>query len=679
MTSKIVHLLSKEKRTALKLEEITKELKENSDEVQKTLKSLEEDGIIFRDKKGKYTLVANTTLKKGIIKITKRKGPIVVLPDKTEYPVIYKDHKTLQNHDVVLVDIQSIAKVVKILKRENHDYIGEVVKEGKYYKAVCEGHDSIILDKTYPIGTKLLIDGKFFTVKEVIGHKDDLGTREREILLENNFPISYSPEYLRELKEIPSSITEEDIEIYKRNGIKDLRNIQMVTIDGDDTKDFDDAVGVCNDDLYISIACVPFFIKENSYIWEDMLKRGISVYPPGMVNPMLHHYISNGICSLIPGENRITITLQIKLDNKANVISYKVIPSIINSRKRMTYSEVNAYLEDGNVISGYEDYTKTLEYLYVVANNIKNNMIENGFLDFSSNEVKIILENTKTKSIKKRYQGKAEDLIEFLMILHNLTLTDYFIKHKLPFIARNHDTPNMNKLSSWNHLLRMRGYDVGKLSSGTSSEISSRLNLYRDSKERIILDSYAIKSQAKAKYSACNIGHFAIGVDAYATFSSPIRRCDIINQKVLMDSIKYGDKYARSKWSILLPKLADMATDAERRADIVERKITDIRKAEYMERYIGYEYNALIEEVNTEYIKVLLPNMVEGRIYISKYEYSLSKDGLSLYSNSTSERILVGDSIRVKVVKVDIYTGTVIMNRESYREDIYNKKRIKRK
>ena len=266
------------------------------------------------------------------------------------------------------------------------------------------------------------------------------------------------------------------------------------------------------------------------------------------------------------------------------------------------------------------------------------------------------------------------------MILHNLVLTDYFIKNKLPFIARNHDEPNRNKLSSWNHLLKERGYNPSKMSDFSSREIIDRLNLYKDSKERVILDSYAIKGQSKAKYSAYNIGHFAIGVPAYATFSSPIRRCDLINQRVLIDSITYGDDYARKKWLVLLPKLADMATSAERRADKVERSTTNIRKAEHMEKYIGYDFDGLVSEVSNEYIKVLLPNMVEGKVFISKYEYNL-KDGFSLYSINSNERILVGDSIRVRVVKVDTYTGDITFNRESNRNIEYtsSKKKVKKR
>ncbi len=682
MESSIVTLLSMKKNKIMKLEDISKALDtHDSKRFMMSIKVLEEEGIIFRDKKGKYTLTSNTTLKKGKIKVTKRKGPIVVFDDKTELDVVYKDHKSLENHDIVLVDTSGVtAKVVKILKREYHNYIGEVIKEGKYYLVRSKDKEDIILDKIYPIGTKVLIDGKTNEIKEVIGHKDDLGTREKEILLENGFPISFSNEYMEELRKIPNKVTSREIETAKREGTIDLRDIPMTTIDGDDTKDFDDAIGVYNDDIYISIANVCKYIKDGTKIWDETMNRGISVYPPGMVNPYLHHYISNGICSLIPGEDRFTITSVVKINDKGKVISYRVSPSIINSRKRMTYDEVNSYLERNSVIEGYEDYTKELDRLYEVAKLIKDDMLKNGFLDFTSSEVKVILENNKTKNIKKRYQGKAEDLIEFLMILHNLVLTDYFIKHKLPFIARNHDEPNRNKLSSWNHLLKERGYNPSKMSDFSSREIIDRLNLYKDSKERVILDSYAIKGQSKAKYSAYNIGHFAIGVPAYATFSSPIRRCDLINQRVLIDSITYGDDYARKKWLVLLPKLADMATSAERRADKVERSTTNIRKAEHMEKYIGYDFDGLVSEVSNEYIKVLLPNMVEGKVFISKYEYNL-KDGFSLYSINSNERILVGDSIRVRVVKVDTYTGDITFNRESNRNIEYtsSKKKVKKR
>ena len=187
MESSIITILSQEKNKMMKLEEITKELKvQDTTKLLAVIKNLEETGIIFRDKKGRYTLITNTNLKRGLIKITKKKGPIVIFEDKTETVVTYKDH-------IVYVHISNnIAKVVKIIRREHHNFIAEVIKDEHGYKAVSNGYESIILDEIYPLGTKLLIDGKTLEVKEVLGHKDDVGTKEKEVLAEYNFPISFN-------------------------------------------------------------------------------------------------------------------------------------------------------------------------------------------------------------------------------------------------------------------------------------------------------------------------------------------------------------------------------------------------------------------------------------------------------------------------------------------------------
>ena len=215
MESSIITILSKEKNKMMKLEEITKELKiQDTTKLFAVIKNLEETGIIFRDKKGRYTLITNTNLKRGLIKITKKKGPIVIFEDKTEAVVTYKDHKTLENNDIVLVDISNnIAKVVKIIRREHHNFIAEVIKDEHGYKAVSNGYESIILDEIYPLGTKLLIDGKTLEVKEVLGHKDDVGTKEKEVLAEYNFPISFNEEYLKEVNSIEKSLSEEVIDM----------------------------------------------------------------------------------------------------------------------------------------------------------------------------------------------------------------------------------------------------------------------------------------------------------------------------------------------------------------------------------------------------------------------------------------------------------------------------------
>lgn len=436
MESSIITILSQEKNKMMKLEEITKELKvQDTTKLLAVIKNLEETGIIFRDKKGRYTLITNTNLKRGLIKITKKKGPIVIFEDKTETVVTYKDHKTLENNDIVLVDISNnIAKVVKIIRREHHNFIAEVIKDEHGYKAVSNGYESIILDEIYPLGTKLLIDGKTLEVKEVLGHKDDVGTKEKEVLAEYNFPISFNEEYLKEVNSIEKSLSEEVIDMDKRNGLKDQRSITSVTIDGDDTKDFDDAVAFHNNTVYVQIADPNRYIKDNSAMWDETLRRAISTYFPGCCNPMMHEILSNGICSLVPGEDRYAISMSIKIDDSGKVLNYKINEAVINNRKRMTYTEVNKYLEENTIPNGYENYTELLDNLYKTAMKVKRKMINEGFLEFTSDEVKFFFESSKLIDIRERHQGKAEELIEFLMLLHNMCMTDYFLKNKLPFI-----------------------------------------------------------------------------------------------------------------------------------------------------------------------------------------------------------------------------------------------------
>ena len=576
MESSIITILSQEKNKMMKLEEITKELKvQDTTKLLAIIKNLEETGIIFRDKKGRYTLITNTNLKRGLIKITKKKGPIVIFEDKTETVVTYKDHKTLENNDIVLVDISNnIAKVVKIIRREHHNFIAEVIKDEHGYKAVSNGYESIILDEIYPLGTKLLIDGKTLEVKEVLGHKDDVGTKEKEVLAEYNFPISFNEEYLKEVNSIEKSLSEEVIDMDKRNGLKDQRSITSVTIDGDDTKDFDDAVAFHNNTVYVQIADPNRYIKDNSAMWDETLRRAISTYFPGCCNPMMHEILSNGICSLVPGEDRYAISMSIKIDDSGKVLNYKINEAVINNRKRMTYTEVNKYLEENTIPNGYENYTELLDNLYKTAMKVKRKMINEGFLEFTSDEVKFFFESSKLIDIRERHQGKAEELIEFLMLLHNMCMTDYFMKNNLPFISRFHDKPNDEKICTWINLLKKKGYkiNINKKKDFTAEDIRQVQEVYKDAKEKVIYDKMAIMGQSKAKYSSCNVGHFALGMGAYSTGTSPIRRiAETINQRILNDAITKGVDYARRKWEKITPLIAKIATSSELRAIKAER------------------------------------------------------------------------------------------------------------
>lgn len=671
MENNIIKLLSNKKNNNLRVEEIANILKEDKEEVLTILRILSKEGIVYKNNNDRYILISNTSLRKGTIKVTSKKGIIVLLEDNTEKEVIYKDMKKLNNNDTVLVDYttkNNVVKVVKIIDREYYDFTAEVQKDGKKYIARCENGEDIILKEIYPLGTKLLIDGKTHLVKEVLGHKDDVSILEKEILALNKFPITFSDKYIEELEEIEKELNEDEILEAKRNGLKDQRNIPMVTIDGEDTKDFDDAVGYHNNTIYVQIADPNRYIKEKSSIWHETLKRGISVYFPGCCNPMMHENLSNGICSLVPNEDRYAVSFAIKIDNTGKVINYKINEAVMNNRKRMTYEDVNKYLEENILLDDYQEYQDLLDNLYNSAMKVKHKMLEEGFLSFTSDEVKFFFTNDKISNIKARHEGKAEELIEFLMLLHNMCMTDYFIKNRLPFISRFHDNPNNEKIEKWITLLKKKGYKInlGKKKDFTNQDIKEVQQSYLGTKEQIVYDRLAIMSQSKAKYSATNIGHYALGLGAYSTGTSPIRRLsDTINQRILKDSLHYGIDYTREKWEKVTPYIARIATSAELRAIKCERKIDDIRKAEYMKQFEKEDFEVIISDIKDKYMTVLYKEqMVYGKLYYNEKCFHLGKDGYSLMG-SNGEKILIGDILEVKLSKVNTLTGEIIFTKKT--------------
>lgn len=685
MREEIILLLSNKKTNNLSLEEITQKLSTNKEKIQEVLQNLMHEGIVYHNKSDKYILVANTSLKKGIIKVTKRKGPIVVFPDKSELLLEKNSHTKVLNNDIVLVEPyykSGKAQLVKILKRNSEGYIGEIIREGKTYKVISPDKEEFVLKGEYEEGTIVLVNKATNQIKKIIGHKKDKDILFKKVLTENGFPIEFSSEYLKELEEIPTTLSEELITKEKRNGMYDLRNIPFITIDCSNTRDMDDSITYKDNTLYIAIAFLPYFIKDNSSIFNESVNRGTSVYSPKTANHMLHSKISNGICSLNPNEDRISLTLIVKLDEYKNIKAYELAPCIIKSRMKTSYEDVNVFLEDNIIIPKYQEYIDILSITYAIAMKLKKKMLNEGFLELTSSEVSFIFDKSNNIiDINKRHEGKGEELIEFNMILYNLILIDYFKKHKLPFMPRNHDKPNREKLLNWYNLVRERGYKVPNKKDISTENISTILSLYKESKERVVLDDLAIKSQSKAYYGEESIGHYALGLEDYSTFTSPIRRlADFINQYIYYDSILYGDNYAREKWLPKMPYLAKIATDSERRADKVQRIMNDIEKAEYMASFIGSKWTGIISEVGQNYIKVLLPNMAYGKVYISSSNYKLGNNGFSLLSNDGREKILVGDSINVTLTKVNKDTGEIILIRESTREKkSENVKEIKKK
>ena len=690
MENKIINLLSIKKNVCMSFEEIKKELNMQGKDLDSILLKLESSGVIYKNKSNKYSLVARTSLKKGVVQMGKKRRPTVVIDGLGSFDLFYNKNNSVENNSVVLVELNTnlgSATVVKVLNIKSDTYIGQIIRKEDKLVIRSKKKEDIVINKEYPEGVFVVVDSSTNRIREILDSPYEV--KIKKMMVKEGVPITYSDAYERELNDIPEELSKIDKKKALNNGAIDLRNTKHVTLDSDDTKDFDDAFCYENNLLTISIADVPGIIRENSEIEKDAIERGISYYYPGYVNPMFHKKISNGICSLNPGVDRFANSITFRLNRNLGVISYSMNKSLIRSRAKLTYEKANVYLEEGKVPSGYEEYLDMLRDSYEIIAKVKENMIKNGFLMFSSDEVKFLFENEKIVNIKGRHHGKSEELIEFLMLLYNMTKTNYMMEHNLPFIARNHDLPNDDKIKAWAMLLRQRGYKVSNKEEFTNEDIKKLLESYREKDEQIVLDKIGIRSQSKARYDGYNKGHFALGLKAYATFTSPIRRLsDYINQRILDDAIKYGDEYARNKWEPKIEEYARICTEAEVRSDKIERKAYELKKLEYMSKIkIGTVYNnAIISAVGNSYISVLLPKInIYGKIYINKNNYELSSDRFSLINKVNSERILVGDSIDVSLSKVDMDKEEIILCRSSnirennYEEEKEVKKKVKKR
>ena len=683
MEKKIISLLSIKENIELDFNEMQKKLMLEKDELEECIANLERKGIIFQNKRGKYRLVSRSSLKLGVVSMGKRSRPVVTIEGLGSFDLIYDRKNSVVNNSKVLVEVDTrigTATVVRVLNDKKNTFIGQIIRSKSGLVIKSKGREDIPLTKDYPEGVNVLVDSSTGKIIDVIDTPYEL--KVKKMMVKSGMPITYSDAYLRELSNIPEVLSKKMISEAINDGAVDLSDKDLVTIDSEDTKDFDDGVCQSDNELIISIADVPGIILEGGVIEHDAMEKGTSCYPPGLVNHMFHKKISNGICSINPGVDRFADSIIFRITPDYSIVPYSFKRSIINSKGKLTYEKVNKYLEEGQVVEGYEKFTRMLDSLYETAMKIKKNMLEHGFLMFSSDEVKFLLENEKTLNMKNRHQGKAEELIEFLMLLYNMTKTDYMIKHNLPFIARNHDLPKTEKMRAWLNLLNQRGYIVEDVNDFSNEQIEKALRTYRGEIEQTVLDSIAIRGQAKAGYSACNKGHFALGLKAYATFTSPIRRlADYINERIFQDALKYGDDYARTKWEPRIEALAKICTDAEIRADKIERKAYDLKKLEYMANMPSGKVfeNSIIAGVGSGYIKVLLPNNVYGKIFISKKNYELSSDGFSLINKVNGERLMVGDTLDVTLARVDMDKEEVILLRSSCKENVYEEKKGKKK
>lgn len=650
--------------------------------LQNTLDEMVSDGILYySDKKKKYLLLENSHLVKGTLSLNEKGfGFIIINKDIKDVYVNEKNINGAQDGDLVLFEYLNKDKerpegrIIKTIKRNYEPLVGEVILvDGEYFvkpdkkganiyiprdnlNGAVEGHKVVV--------TPLKEGNRVGKITKIIGHKNDVGVDILSFVYEYNFSPSFPDEVVEELDDIPSYLTEEEINKELSSGRRDLRSEEIFTIDGSDTKDIDDAISLSKLDdgkykLGVHIADVSYYVKEGTKLDDEAYFRGTSVYLVDRVLPMLPHKLSNGICSLNENEDRFAFSCEMIIDDKGDIGHYEIFKSIIRSRKKMTYEEVNKILEENTTSDDYKPFEKTLLLMNELSKILRKKMIRRGYIEFESTEAKIkVDENCHPTHIESRVQRSGEELIENFMIAANETVASSIYYKNLPGIYRVHDKPDEKRLGEFMKFLSLHGYVVnGKNKIDNPKDLQHILSQLEEVPEVRVLHDMAIRSQAKAVYSDINIGHFGLGSKCYSHFTSPIRRYpDLILHRLLKDyNYNYSDRII-SERKEELPIECEHCSIREQEAQNCERDVDKMKKAEYMMDHIGEVYDGIISGVQEFGFFVELENTIEGLVKAESIKgdyYVFDNDLMALIGKKSKKKYSFGDKVKVKVIRAD--------------------------
>ena len=614
------------------------------------------------------------------------------LEDSNDNDIYIPPESTLNamNKDKILVRItvpsyngkRASGEVVKILSPAKEGVVGTFDEGRGFGFVICD--DKKINDIFIPKGsTKGAVTGSKVVVNitkrpspnkcaegeviEILGHKDDPGVDILSIIRQFDLPVDYPEDVYEQSEDMPEDITEAEIE-----GREDLRNIQTVTIDGDDSKDFDDAVSLDilengNFLLGVHIADVSHYVTEGSPLDKEAYKRGTSVYLVDRVIPMIPHRLSNGICSLNPDTDRLTLSCIMEIDREGTVVNHKIVESVIHSNCRMTYTKVNNVIEnnDPDQIKEYEEFVPMLRDMDKLRKILNNRRRLRGAVNFDFPEPKIILDSEgKVLDIKPYERNSATNLIEEFMLVCNETIAEDYYWQGIPFVFRNHDQPDEEKIEGLKKLISAFGYRIKGKGEIHPMEIQKLIEKVKDTPQEHIISRMVLRSMKQAKYQAENIGHFGLAAKFYCHFTSPIRRYpdlqihriikEVIEGKLTENRIKHYDS--------MLSEIAYHCSTTERTSDDAERETDRLKMAQYMQEHIGEEYNGLISGVTSWGIYVELENTVEGMVPLNEIDddfYEYEEENLRVVGRRTGKIYMLGDEVRVRVIRTDIQARTI--------------------
>ncbi len=647
--------------------ELKKKLKISNQELHSLLEELEKENKIIYDFdndtyipiKNNYFIATCKCNKKGTMSIDYKKETFI-LSDKETYGILSFDKVLFQKTDFGF-------KLKKIIKRNNPEIVCEIMENGKI-KMV--GNSNILIKDNHeikklnlPVGTRILVNldnelnsnGFKITLKEILGHKNDLNSDLEAIAYNNGFSLRYSEEQIKQAYSLPTFVSDKE-----KEGRYDLTHKKIFTIDSKHTKDMDDAVGIevlenGNYLLTVAIADVAHYIKPNSPLYERAKENTTSLYLIDSVLHMLHPQLSNGICSLNPDEERLAKAYEIEIAPNGDVKDFQIKNALIKSKKKMTYEDVNKILEKNLYLEDYKEYRDELLLMNELSHILTNKRKNNGALDFDSKEIVFKLdENKNIKEITTQTQQEAEKIIENFMVLTNEQVAEYMLNLGMTFVYRNHDIPFDDKVNETVKLIKTLGYRVNTINNCSDPHVLQKILQTLSSKEEFfILSSLLLRSMQRAYFSTDNHGHFGLASEAYSQTTSPIRRLMDLIIEYIIDNIENIFK-DEENFKILekeLKELCERATFMEKCADKAEYEANKLYMIEYCLKNQDQEYYGFIQEITPNYIVVKTNELIEGIVLIDDIEYGQYKfnPNNKCLENNNKNKLYIGSKLNLQL------------------------------
>lgn len=685
-------ILNNELYVPMKAKEIAMLLdipKAKRSELMEVLDSLVADGTIGVSKKGKYMKPENVALV-GTFESTSRGFGFVVIPDR-EDDIFVKANDTMNAfyHDKVKVVItteknggkRAEGKIVAIVEHEVKEVVGTFQKNRTYGFVIPDNakiNCDIFIPQEFMNGavecSKVVASISDYgsqsknpqgKVTEVLGHIDDPGVDIMSIIKAYDLPVEFPESVKKAINDIPDVVSEKD-----KAGRVDLRNVQMVTIDGEDAKDLDDAVSISKEGpvyhLGVHIADVSHYVTEGSALDKEALKRGTSVYLVDRVIPMIPHKLSNGICSLNQGEDRLALSCLMDIDEKGNIVGHRICETVINVDRRMSYTSVKKILVDNdtNEIMKYKELVPMFHMMEEAAELLRKKRFARGSVDFDFPESKIILdENGHPTDIKPYDRNVATKIIEDFMLAANETVAEDYFWQDMPFLYRTHENPDPEKMRKLATFINNFGYTLRLTDDLRPKEIQKLLSEIEGSDAENLISRLTLRSMKKAKYTTECVGHFGLAAKYYCHFTSPIRRYpDLQIHRIIKENLHGGLSSKRaSHYDAILPDVAVQTSAMERRAADAERDTDKLKMAEYMEQFVGETFDGVVSGVTAWGVYVELPNTIEGMVSINNMKgfYTFDEEHYEMVGELGNRSYKLGQKVKVVVIGTDKILRTI--------------------